>query len=297
MKQSRGQRSFLHMTSRLFFSFVVSILFISCAKKIENYALIESELNDRNLQLELWQLLENRQVQEARTLKEKIVRTLTSGQCNVKSESIGGLTRPRILECDHGIKGVFKVKHIPYPYEEVTADREAFNHLDNLNSYPLSDVNSELAAYAFDELIELNIVPVTVPRFLKGQGKGSIQYFVSGASAGAGDESTPGFKKMKILDHIINNEDRWIANWLYHSHSHRIIAIDNGRSFVNVKHPANPISSLQEVIGYLLHEPHVASKIRAVTDQELYNRLQKYLRTSHIRSVQERIRRIQAALQ
>lgn len=275
---------------------VISALGVSCAPKIENHKLIDSEYNGRELQIEIWKHLENGELSQAYKIRDQVIHTLSKGQCNLGDRNIGGLSRPRLLECDHGIKAVFKVKNIPYPQEEVTAERESFNHLDEFHTYPLSDANSEISAYLIDELLDMHLVPITVSRFIPGVGKGSVQYFVRGGKDGGGDHSSPGYLRLKILDFIIQNEDRWEGNWLFHLHENRIIAIDQGRSFVRVQQPANPILTLPEVLDALRSDSHLNVQIKQVNVDSFYPLLKGYLRTEYIQGVQNRIREIQNGL-
>ncbi len=275
---------------------VLCLSLLSCAKEKTNHLLIHSELSSVELQEKLWEHLENGHEEKAHELKNLMVHTLTSGHCNEQQVDLGGTTRPRILKCDHGIKAIFKVKNIPYPHEESTAETEGLGHqLEEYASYPLSDANAEMAAYSLDVLFDLHIVPLTVIRVIPGLGIGSAQYFIKNAEGGQ-PHVTSGFRKMKIFDFIISNKDRRENNWLYLSSSNRLIAIDHGQSFFHAPVPTDPVASLPEVVSYLKSEPQFRSKLISVTEQQIYEALSPYLRYPQIQTVQGKIYEIRSAL-
>ena len=199
------------------------------------------------------------------------------------------------MKCEHGIHGIFKIKQIPFPWEEPTALIED-SRRPVLAGIPLSDANAELAAYAMDALLELNVVPITVKRKIRRVGIGSVQYFMKNVTGIEEDTMIFGFRKMKILDYIIHNCDRHTKNWLYLSSSKRIVAIDQGRSFRDEEHPPVPPPSISTILIYLTQEPALCKRLQQITDQEIKRTLAPYLRNFSIRKVIERIHTLQIEL-
>jgi hypothetical protein len=160
----------------------------------------------------------------------------------------------------------------------------------------LSDANAEVAAYQLDELFRLNVVPITVLRGIKGIGSGSAQYYVKNASFLADDLNTPGYRRIKILDYIINNSDRHDQNGLYLALSNRAVAIDNGRSFRPEETPPHAPEPLETILTYLQSEPDLSTTLQTVSDRDVRKVLEPYLRMIYIQGVLDRIHAIQKHL-
>lgn len=271
---------------------IVTFLLEGCVTPNDT-PLLQSGLNAIELQETIWVDFETGQTNEATTLQNTLYQTLTTGNCQFSGETSTGLSHPLILSCDYGIGGIFKVKRIPFPFEETTTNNAGINSYDAFG-FQLTDANSEIAAYTIDQLLNLNIVPMTIRRVFPGKGAGSIQYFVKNTITGTTDESIPGYKKMKILDFIIQNEDRAEGNWLYLPSSNRIVAIDNGKSFQATNQPIVPIIPISTVVNYLQNDSDLQIKIMSIEDQQIIQPLSLYLRDQVIQELLERIHQIQS---
>lgn len=277
---------------------IAALGLIACTPEVPTHDLIQSDLNGVELQAKIWAHEEAGEIEEAQALKAKLKKILSEGNCNLSElPGSGGMSRPRFLECDHGVGAIFKPKPIPYPHEEPTAENEDLPDQFDFAPYTLTDANAELAAYAFDQLLNFQLVPMTVKRDLPGLGIGSLQYLIKGGSLGEGNLNSIGYKRMKILDLLIFNEDRWVHNWILLRALNRVVAIDHGRSFRDrPEGPANPIISVDTAIEYLQTEPELAARIQALSDKTIYRTLKKFLRKSQIQGVQDRVHEVQAGL-
>ena len=151
---------------------------------------------------------------------------------------LAGLGQKAVLRFSSGFFGIFKPND-EGPYLQGRAQ--------NPNLYA-----SEVAAYELDRLLDLNVVPLTVPHQLRvgisgfAQGlQGSLQYKVDtehlGMEIGRSRRSleeqmqSQGFQAMQILDYLSGNVDRTNQfnndNWIDWPAENRIIAIDHGIAF------------------------------------------------------------------
>jgi hypothetical protein len=113
------------------------------------------------------------------------------------------------------------------------------------------DAEFEQAAYWLDELLKLDVVPITVLVLHPEFGVGSMQYFVSGPKATS--VVSPRYRggRMRLLDLILGNSDRNSGNWLVRPGGF-VVAIDHGNS--------NPLSLFGKwnfPVGILEDEPLV----------------------------------------
>ncbi len=139
---------------------------------IINATSIATDLSDLvkvgNLQEVVWRLDEGGFATEATAMKKLIEDMLTNAKIVSQDDqalSIGA-TKPMLLEFDSGLRGVFKGDYGRYEWK-------------SRYDWPAREV----AAYRFDQLIGLNIFPITVPRRMDGyQGSGSVQLFIDGAN-------------------------------------------------------------------------------------------------------------------
>ena len=100
---------------------------------------------------------------------------------------------------------------------------------------------AEIGAYEMDKLLGLGMVPPTVERRGK-KNKGSLQFWVHNCQlyrdVMASTPQTPSWShqlsRMKMLDILINNDDRNAQNFLVDPDAH-IILIDHSRAFVSSK--------------------------------------------------------------
>ena len=122
-----------------------------------------------NLQEVIWRLDEQSYASEAAEMTKLIEDVLTSGKIiNQDTESLRiGSTKPLLLEFSNGLKGVFK------------GDNGQYDEWRRWYDWP----QREIAAYRFDQLLDLRIFPITVPRQLDNHpGGGSVQLFIDGAA-------------------------------------------------------------------------------------------------------------------
>lgn len=93
----------------------------------------------------------------------------------------------------------------------------------------------EVAAYRLDEILRLNLVPVTILRDVGGR-PGSVQYAFSGSGTGWDDLFRGTGSKIQFFDALIANVDRHRGNWLFtyagrEYEGGRRVAIDHNRAF------------------------------------------------------------------
>lgn len=120
-----------------------------------------------NLQEVIWRLAEHGFTAEATAMQRLIEDVLTNAKIiNIDVEALSiGATKPLLLEFDNGLKGVFK------------GDNGQYNKWSQSYDWP----QREIAAYRLDQLLGLNVFPITVPRRLGNHtGGGSVQLFIDG---------------------------------------------------------------------------------------------------------------------
>ncbi|MGZ3652474.1 MAG: lipase family protein, partial [Bdellovibrionota bacterium] len=167
----------------------------------------------RHLQPEIWNSLETKMPGAEQRVKdtENALRTMKI----VNFEDVGiGLSQPKRLTFEDGTQGLWK------PYEAYFNNRP--------DSFRTANGNSELAAYAVDRFLGLNLVPITVERDFEGQ-RGTVQLWVSNSRMG----TTASAKELNLFDHLINEPDRNGVNFLYAPSRLKPIAIDHGGAFGN----------------------------------------------------------------
>ena len=147
--------------------------FASKISAIINSTAIDTELSALvklgNLQEVIWKLDEHGFTSEATAMTKLIEDVLMNGAItskDTKALSIGA-TKPLLLEFSNGLKGVFKGDY--------------GQHDKWLQSYDWPQ--REIAAYKLDQLLDLHVFPVTVPRQIGDyKGGGSVQLFIDGAA-------------------------------------------------------------------------------------------------------------------
>ena len=100
----------------------------------------------------------------------------------------------------------------------------------------LDNWRNEVAAYELDKLLDVGMVPPTVARTVGGR-QGGLQLWVTGSTMDKYDGGFPdlaGWRDqvsvMWLFDDLIANVDRHLNNGMV-SPAHRLILIDNSRSF------------------------------------------------------------------
>ena len=147
--------------------------FASKISTIINSTAIDTELSALvklgNLQEVIWKLAEHGFTSEATAMTRLIEDVLMNGEIiskDAKALSIGA-TKPLLLELSNGLKGVFKGDYGQYDKWQRSYD------------WP----QREIAAYKFDQLLGLNVFPITVPRRIGDyKGGGSVQLFIDAAA-------------------------------------------------------------------------------------------------------------------
>jgi hypothetical protein len=157
----------------------------------------------------LWALKDEGRHDSAAAVQRCLATIMIEGDIHHVEMLGGGISKTEKVSLPYNVSGVFK----------------------STNSYD-GCFRHELAAYVLDQRLQLRTVPMTVERTIGGK-SGSLQYFVADAvpaHEAAGAARTP---ELKVLDLLIDNEDRHAANWLYYEFegSRRLFGIDHNLSF------------------------------------------------------------------
>ncbi len=139
-----------------------------------------------NPQLAIWRLAESRHEAESIKLTQEIEAGLRSSEMKSFEEITGSASQPLKVTLENGLVGVWK-----------RADAR------------LASADAEIAAYKIDQMLRLNLVPITVEKEIKGV-KGSIQLFVDGIDK-TSLRTKP--KSLKFFDTFIYNADRKSDNY------------------------------------------------------------------------------------
>ena len=148
---------------------------------------------------------------------------------------------------------------------------------------------AEIATYEIDKLIGLGMTPPTVERRIKGN-KGSLQFWVNDCElyrdVVAKTPNTPSWSqqlsRMKMLDVLINNDDRNAQNFLVDPDFH-IILIDHSRAFISGKKMINNPKKLPNQFDRKLVEA-----LKGLDRDTLDAHLKLYLNGGQIKDVLER---------
>ncbi len=167
------------------------------------------------------------------------------GHFKIVPKNLGGATEKLFLVFDDGISGIFKAE----------------DHSAGL------DPDAEIASYRVSELLELDLVPMTVRRVVDHK-PGTIQYFIGGLkSGGAENASSINFRKILIFDFLVSNTDRTVENFLYWPEQNRVVAIDHGQAF------KVPCGHAGEMRDHLKVEKTLFKKIKNTPKSAVYDRL------------------------
>ncbi len=215
---------------------------------------IATELSDLvkvgGLQEVVWRLDEGGFATEATAMQELIEDVLTNAKIvSMDDQSLEGSTGAQLLEFDSGLRGVFK------GYWE-----------------------REVAVYRFDQLIGLNVFPITVPRRMDGyQGNGSVQLFIDGANGdfhrqyasyakliGIPETDRP-YAKNRTFSLLMLDIDSNPSNNLA-TISGRTMKIDAGQAFSN-KYSADEIKENIKNAQYYLDDDFIARLDRITPEQ------------------------------
>ncbi len=177
--------------------------------------LAASYLVSHRVQEAIWTLREAGDFQEALELTRSF-QTYLSTQPMSGGEFLGGHggAKARRVHYSRGISGVFK----------------------RASANICGDAEYEQAAYWIDELLGLDVVPITILVLHPQFGLGSMQYFVRGRRALTVNSPRHREARMRLVDLIVGNGDRNSGNWLVRPGGF-VVAIDHGNS--------NPLSSYE----------------------------------------------------
>ncbi|MEO7164291.1 MAG: hypothetical protein ABI041_15325 [Bdellovibrionia bacterium] len=159
-------------------------------------------LLENKLQEAIWHFEQMGEDEKVKELKQQLSQILLHSKGKRLFSGIGGASVKVLLFFGNGISGIFK------PY---------------LNSFV--NPGAEVAAYKIDQLLNLNLVPLTIPYSYEGV-DGSLQVFIQDKSTG-GYRFSYQFRRMLLLDYLIGNTDRHMDNWMCTTSGFQAIAIDN----------------------------------------------------------------------
>ncbi|TDI42670.1 MAG: hypothetical protein E2P02_12790 [Acidobacteria bacterium] len=148
---------------------------------------------------------------------------------------------------------------------------------------------AEIATYEIDKLLGLGMTPPTVERRIKGN-KGSLQFWAEDCELYKDvmdkTPNTPSWShqlsRMKMLDVLINNDDRNAQNFLVDPDFH-IILIDHSRAFISGKKMIKNPKKLPNQFDRKLVEA-----MKALDRDTLDAHLKPYLNGGQIKGVLER---------
>ncbi len=206
---------------------------------------------------------------------EDDVSALLTGAEIVSMEAIGmGVTNPSRVDLkqgEHVLAGAFK----PIKRGRQRGFWESYQ--------------AEIATYLIDKLIGLGMTPPTVERRIKGN-RGSLQFWVDDCELYRDVENktpnTPSWSqqlsRMKMMDVLINNDDRNAQNFLVDPDFH-IILIDHSRAFISSKKMINNPKKLPNQFDRKLVEA-----LKGLDSDTLDAHLKPYLNGGQIKGVLER---------
>jgi hypothetical protein len=156
---------------------------------------------------------------------------------------------------------------------------------------------AEIAAYELDKLLDLQMIPPTVEKRVKGELGAAVMWVKPVRSfKEMGGAPTPPpvhqarwnkqILRAKMFDCLIYNKDPNLGNWLVDP-AWNLILIDHTRSFTSDKKFAH---SLQRV------DSELWQKMRALTEEQLHLTLGKWLDKRAIRGMIERRDMMQAEI-
>jgi hypothetical protein len=150
----------------------------------------------------------------------------------------------------------------------------------------------ELAAYKLDRLLGLDIVPVTVPRTIKGN-RGILQFWVDDSinlrkmleqklQPTGWCELAPQYNLMNVFDFLIHNTDRTQENALI-TKDWMLVLIDHSRAFP--LYLKKPVLLYQ---GEIQVPPALAERLKTLNREMLQKELGPYLKRRQIDALLKR---------
>jgi len=151
----------------------------------------------------------------------------------------------------------------------------------------------EIAAYRLDRLLDMRLVPVTVPREIEGR-EGSLQLWIEEATTleSAAERDLPigderllleRLMSMYVLDQLIANVDRNFGNVLVRPERDELYLIDHSRAFRTTRDVASPPEPATTPV-----DPAVARAVRALDREAVDAALGDLLSKRQRRSILER---------
>ena len=151
------------------------------------------------------------------------------------------LNNAEVLSVEDIGMGVTNPKRVKLQHGDVTIDA-TFKPIKRGRQHGFwESYQAEVAAYEMDKLLGLGMVPPTVERRVKKK-MGSLQFWVHNCQlyrdVMASPPQTPSWShqlwRLKMMDILVNNDDRNIQNYLVDADAH-IILIDHSRAFITSK--------------------------------------------------------------
>lgn len=148
---------------------------------------------------------------------------------------------------------------------------------------------SEIAAYELDKLLELNMVPPTVERRVKGDLGAAVMWAAPTKSfkelgglpkppAEHAESWNRQIIRAKMFDNLINNKDPNLGNWLVDP-AWNLILIDHTRAFTTGKDMVHKMTRI---------DADLWERMKALTEESLTASLGKWLGRGEIRSILQR---------
>jgi hypothetical protein len=156
---------------------------------------------------------------------------------------------------------------------------------------------NEVAAYELDKLLGIGMVPPTVSRTVGGR-QGGLQLWVTGATIDRYDGGFPDLagwrgqvSVMWLFDDLIANVDRHLNNGMV-SPAHRLILIDNSRSFRDMVELRNDLNAKFDGTNaryfgvrtdadrgpFAVRYPRsLVERLRSVTDKDVKHAIDNYV--------------------
>lgn len=156
---------------------------------------------------------------------------------------------------------------------------------------------AEIAAYELDKLLDMQMIPPTVEKRVKGDLGAAIMWVkpVKSFKELGGPPTPPPAKlvewnrqliRAKIFDNLINNKDPNLGNWLK-DETWNLILIDHTRAFTSGKDMVHQLTRIDREFW---------ERIKSLTEEQLTTALGKWLDKGQIKNLLERRERMQAEI-
>jgi len=217
-------------------------------------------LSQNKLQEAIWELDLAQNYSQTEDLKKLLQQKLTGKPVKMKFHGDGSSISIKLYFAD-GTKALFR-------FTDAQIKEEA-------------DIRGDLAAYAVDQKLHLNAVPMTVSttidvpkdiipkeqlaRFKGGKVKGVAMYWVDDVEEANSINNKKFPQDLKFFDQLILNTDRGLHNYLVQKDSGHFVAIDHDRAFRNAdEYKKQGVKSDQKQIP----SAPILAKLREVSTEE-----------------------------